>query len=277
MAEDVAEAITRVENVLRDLIEETLGNKHGDDWLAHLGVSEEQLTGWRGRQEEDRKRRGSEAAEERLLYYADLHDLGPALRKNWELFSPCLGDLKEMEVYLGRLDDLRNPQAHSRGLLPFEEHLILGIGGDIRQRVTVYRSKQSPESEFFARIESVKDSLGNVLASSGSRHALVRTHAVLRVGDEVIFSCSGWDPNGQPLEWSLGVAVGAPGGTGQDWSSNDSLVWRVSQDNIGKSVWVSIMMRSQGQYRAQGKWDDAVNALYMVLPARTFGGTPEVS
>jgi hypothetical protein len=269
MAEDVAEAIRRVENVLRDLIEETLRNKHGDDWLTYLGVSDDQLTSWREKQEEERKRRGSEAVEERLLYYADLHDLAPALKKNWELFSPCLGDLKDIQVYLGRLNDLRHPEFHGRTLLPFEEHLILGISGDIRQRVTVYRSRQSVESEFFARIESIKDSLGNVLAFSGSKRGLVHTGAVLRVGDEVTFSCSGWDPNGQPLEWSLDVGVGAPGGTEQDWSTNDSLVWCVSQDDIGKGVWVSIKMRSQGQYHAQGKWDDVVNALYMVLPTRT--------
>jgi hypothetical protein len=268
MAEDVAEAIRRVENVLRDLIEETLRGKYGDGWLAHLGVSEEQLTGWRGRQEEDRKRRGSEAAEERLLYYADLHDLGPALRKNWELFSPCLGDLKEIEVYLGRLDDLRNPQAHSRGLLPFEEHLILGIGGDIRQRVTVYRSKQSPESEFFARIESIRDSLGNVLVSSGSSRGTFGPGAVLRVGDEVIFSCSGWDPNGQPLEWSLDVGVAAHQRRVQGWSVNDSLIWPVSQEDIGRSA-VHIRMRSRGQYHTYGDSDGFEVALYTVLPAHT--------
>jgi hypothetical protein len=268
MAEDVAEAIRRVENVLRDLIEETLRAKYGADWLGHLGVSEEQIDSWRRRRQEDQERRGSEIADERLLYYADLHDLAPALRKKWPLFSPCLSDLKEMEVYLGRLDDLRHPEVHGRTLLPFEEHLVLGISGDIRQRVTVYRSKQSVESEFFARIESIKDSLGNVLASSGSNQKLVQTSAVLRVGDEVVFTCSGWDPNGQPLEWRLNVGVGMPRRTEQGWSTDDSLVWRISQDDIGKWVFVSITMRSQRQYHAEGNVDDSVMAVYMVLPAR---------
>jgi len=279
MAEDVADAIRRVENVLRDLIEETLRGKYGDVWFTRLGVSEEQLTSWRGRQEEDRRRRGSEAAEERLLYYADLHDLGPVLRKNWELFSACLGDLKEIEVYLGRLDDLRNPQAHSRGLLPFEEQLVLGISGDIRQRITVHRSRQTPEAEFFARIESVKDSLGNVIVSSGSRTLPLGPAAILRVGDEVVFSCSGWDPNGQPLEWELQIrhAGGMPTGTAQRWSTRENLVWRVSEADIGQSVEAFIAMRSRGRYHAHPGWDGLVTAAYTVLPARTSGGAPEVS
>ena len=264
MAEDVAEAIRRVENVVRDLIEETLRGKHGNEWLTHLGVSGEQLTSWREKQEEDRKRRGSEAAEERLLYYADLHDLAPVLKKNWELFSPCLGDWKEIGVYLGRLDDLRHPEFHGRTLLPFEEHLILGISGDIRQRVTVYRSRQSVESEFFARIESVKDSLGNVLVRPGFDPGMVGTGAVLRVGDEVVFSCSGWDPNGQPLEWKLEVG----GRTAQDWSTDDSLVWRVSESDVGQLVRAMIEMRSRGPYHAYGDRDGLLAAMYTVLPAR---------
>ena len=270
MAEDVPEAIRRVENVLRDLIEETLREKHGADWLAQLGVSEEQIESWRRRQEEDRRRRGSEVADERLLYYADLHDLAPILKKNWPLFSPCLGDWKEIEVYLGRLDDLRHPQAHGRALLPFEDHLVLGISGDIRQRVTVHRSRQSPQDEFFARIESVKDSLGNVLVSSASDMTLAGTHSLLRVGDEVIFSCNGWDPNGQPLEWSLRIpAPGRAARTEQEWSADDNLTWRVSESDIGSFVMVHVMMRSRGPFHAQGDIDGMVIATYTVLPART--------
>lgn len=274
MAEDVPEAIRRVENVLRDLIEDTLRREYGDDWLAHLGVSEEQLTSWRGRQEEDRKRRGSEVADERLLYYADLHHLAPILKKNWQLISPCLGDWKEIEVYLRRLDDLRHPQVHGRALLPFEEQLVLGISGDIRQRVTVYRSRQSPESEFFARIESVKDSLGNVIVSSGSTVHLASTGSVLRVGDEVVFSCSGWDPTGQPLEWELQIRhMGArPTGTRQEWSPRDNLVWRVSEADIGQSVGAYIAMRSRGRYHAHPDFDEVVCAFYTVLPARAREG-----
>jgi hypothetical protein len=267
MAEDVAEAITRVENVLRDLIEETLRQRHGDDWLAHLSVSEEELDSWRKKQQEDRKRRGSEIAEERLLYYADLHDLAPILKKNWQLFSLCLGDLKEIEVYLGKLEDLRPPQAHGRTLLPFEKNLVLGISGDIRQKVTVYRSKQSPESEFFARIESVKDSLGNVLAESDSKLGMVVAKEVLRVGDEVIFSCSGWDPNGRPLLWALSIIGTPPARTEQGWSTDDSLVWHVSETDIGESTQAQIFMRSQGPYHSQGNHDGLVIFMYTVLPA----------
>lgn len=268
MAEDVPDAIRRVENVLRDLIEETLREKHGDDWIDHLGVSQEQIESWRARQEEDRKRRGSEAADQRLLYYADLHDLAPVLKRNWELLSPCLGQLREIEVYLHRLEDLRPAEAHGRALLPFEEHLVLGISGDIRQRVTVYRSQQSPESEFFARIESVRDSLGNVIVSSGSHVPFAAPGSVLRVGDEITFSCSGWDPRGQRLEWELTAGHLGGGRKAQDWSIEDKLVWHVSDEDIGRSRIAKITMRSQGPYHAHGHYDDIVSVAYTVLPAR---------
>lgn len=98
-----------LERVLRELIESVLRAQYGERWITHVGVTPDRLQRWRGRLVEEEKQRAGLVVDKRLLSYSDFTDLLTILKKNWEYFKPCFGDLKRLEVYLDRLSNLRNP------------------------------------------------------------------------------------------------------------------------------------------------------------------------
>jgi hypothetical protein len=262
--------IHHTENVVRELVQDLMGDRYGASWVDRLGVTPERLAGWEQRRDEERKRRAGAVIEERILWYADFTDLWTILRKNWNVFKPCFGDLKRLEVYLDRLGALRNPGAHSRALLPFERLLVEGMTGELRQQVTLFRAAGAggPEPEHFPRIEIVRDSFGHQIAGMAQRPlvALDAGDIVLRPGDEIAFSGSAWDPDGETLHWSVG-RVGEPAlleATGDDFE----YTWRVSEADIAEAVFVQIDVSSGRSYHRHSGYDDRLMFRYRVLPRR---------
>jgi hypothetical protein len=45
-----------------------------------------------------------------------------------------------MDVFVSELGKLRDPDAHRRELLPHQKHLVYGIAGEVRTRITRYAS-----------------------------------------------------------------------------------------------------------------------------------------
>lgn len=209
MPQDPVEAfddpIAILENSLRDLIGDVLKAKHGDEWANSLGIAQERIDQWKERREVEKRRRTGGIIDDRLLYYADFYDLKTLIRKHWDSgLSDCFGDLKSTELYLEKLDSLRNPDAHSRNWLPFERNLVEGMTGELRQKITLYRSKGGikDEREYFARIDSARDNFGNSpqsTASGGSGAAT--TGLTLHVGDVLHFHLTAWDPENATLSW----------------------------------------------------------------------------
>lgn len=257
---DANMALKDAENALRDFIEEILSEKLGQSWLDKCGVTPERIEKWKERKEEEQKKLAAGNIEPRLLYYADFYDLETILSKHWSLFSPCFGDWKTMEVYLGKMGDFRNPDAHRRQLLPAQEQLLCGISGEIRNAITNYRSKRALADEFFPRIEYVQDSLGNVCKGSGG---IVNTGRTLRPGDKVTFTVTAWDPLGEPLEYQGCVRVAFRIAA---WSLSNVMEWVVSESDIGRTAVVSIEIRSSRQYHASLNSDDQASLMYAVVP-----------
>lgn len=198
---DPHEILTATENVLRDLVDEILRDRYGDHWIE-ARVDDQTRERWQQRLVEERARREGAQPDDRLIYYAELVDPLKLFKQDWQLFSPCFGDWKTMELDFSRLIAFRHPNHHGRRLLPFERDLLTGITGSIRNRVTIFRSERGPDKEYFPRIEYVEDSFGNVARKSRD---VVSTGLTLRPGDEVTFSCRGWDPKGEPLNWHWNV------------------------------------------------------------------------
>ncbi len=195
-----------VEVTLRDLISDLVPN------VENLGMTEGRLASWADRREEERKRRVGTVIDEHLLSYADFTDLETIISRNWADFKDCFGDLTRLKTYLHRLGALRNPGAHSRALLPFEQALIAGMTGEIRQQVTVFRSEGmgTSEPEHFPRITEVRDPFGNRTAGLTKPTAppMVNTGLVLRPGDALVLTGSGWDPHDGPLVWHVALNRG---------------------------------------------------------------------
>jgi hypothetical protein len=263
------DSINVLENSLRDLIEQLLRNEHGAGWTDHLGVTTERLAQWEERREVERKSRTAGVIEERILYYSDFTDLYVMIKKNWDLFKPCFGDQTELRVYMEKLADFRNPDAHSRSLLPVEQQLVEGMTGELRQKITLFLSKGGggPEPEHFARIEEVTDSFGNRSTGLASGGGVLYTGLILRPGDTVVFRAQAWDPQGLPLTWDLFFGASQTMVTLAGAAVEHE--WAVTEADIGtENNFVRFALKSSRPYSrfSSPADDDACNFMLKVLP-----------
>jgi HEPN superfamily Swt1-like protein len=261
-----AESINAVEVALRDLIEQVLGEKFGVDWINECGTPEK-IQQWRERRIQEAKQRDATVAEERLIYYSDFTDLGPIIKRHWELFKACLDDQRTFLVYMERLEDFRNAPMHSRALVPFEQALVEGMTGEIRNKVTIYRSQVEEVDRHFPRMEFARDSFGNV---ADPNQGLTKTGITLYPGDKVVFECAGWDPLGQPLKWTLQTLPGTtrlPGSPLLECEGPGArFAWDVTEANIAASCFVVINLMSDRSWHRTAGRDDQANFIYAVLP-----------
>jgi hypothetical protein len=263
---DITQALKDAENALRDFVAQVLPAQLGSDWLTKCGVSPDRIAKWEDRKQAEERRQTAGVVEERLIYYADFYDIKTILKKNWAgEFSTALGDWKTMEVFLGELEKLRDPDAHRRELLPHQKHLILGISGEIRNRLVRYRSKQETEEDYYPRIESVRDSLGNIwVPSAGVALKSIFTKNRLRPGDTLDFLVTASDPLGEEI--SFGVNVGGLGPL--VWQSTNEFSVQIGEKHVGNHFEVAFYVKSGRQYHARGMWDDKVDFNYVVLPPK---------
>lgn len=264
---EITQALKDTENGLRDFIAKVLKEKYGDEWISQCGVSEDRVAAWKSRKEVESKRQKFGVVEERLLYYANFYDLKTILKKHWsEEFSEALGDLKTMEVWLSELEKLRDPDAHRREFLPHQKHLAIGVAGEIRNRIIRYRSKQETEMDCFPRIESARDSLGNLYTPG---KYLTAPLATLRVGDTVEYVITATDPLGEPLEYSLTLITGVTKTTRPgEWRSDNEFSVTFAKEEIGIQTKVFFQIRSKRDFHANGDHDESVLFIYTVLPLK---------
>ena len=261
---DITQSLKDAENTLRDFIAAVLGAKRGA-WLEHTGVSPERIAQWNERKEIETKRQEAGVVEERLLYYADFYDLKTILEKNWQDFAPALGKWKRMEVWLEELERMRDPDAHRRELLPHQKHLILGISGEIRNRIVRYRSKQEVAEDYFPRLESVRDSLGNIWTAERYR-TIFDTQTVLRPGDVIDFVVTASDPLGEQLGY--GTRIANRGLVQLAWQDSGTFSLRIEEGDIARSFFVELLINSSREHHAASTGDDSITFMYQVLPAK---------
>lgn len=254
---DISQALRDAENALRDFIAAELSRLFGASWEDGSGVSPERLAKWRERKAVEAKRQESGVVDERLIYYADFYDLRTILKKHWsDVFSSALGDWKTIDVYLEELEKLRDPDAHRR------EQLALGISGEIRTRIVHYRSKRDTSEDVFPRIESARDSLGNMWIP-GNLGQNVFIKMTLRVGDRVQFVVTARDPEDAPLEYCM--SVDNSGVT--QWQTSAMFSIQLEAKHIAKEPRITFFVRSHRAFHAYQWFDDRVAFHYSaVLP-----------
>lgn len=255
-----AVALSTAERALRELLHATVGRRVGVEWLERI-TKPESVARWRGRMEEERRaRKGTAAVSGDLLDYVQLFELLVILNKNWSDVSDALGKQKVTMPLLERLEDVRNAVAHGRELLPFEEDLIAGIAGEIRNRVTIYMSTRDPAGDPYARIESITDGFGNTMAgheTTESYNPIILTKLTVRPGDVITFTCRGTDPVGRPLRWQL--VAGRSGVTEAEAEGRDvAMQWVVTSEHVAQSVNVIIRMTAESQFH---RWIEGIDGL----------------
>jgi hypothetical protein len=211
------------------------------------------------------KRLEAGAIEERLLYFADFYDLRTILKKHWKDFASALGDWKTTEVWLDELEKLRDPDAHRRELLPHQKYLVLGIGGEIRNRLIRFRSKQETAEDYFPKIESAHDSLGNIWTPESKFNLCVLgTKTILRPGDIIDFIITASDPYDEPLIYGISL----PSGT--TWQESNAFSITVRNEDIGSLFAVGLYIKSKRSFHANTSYDDCISFAYTVLPTKVL-------
>jgi hypothetical protein len=203
------EAIEACETALRQVLQLVVPASVGEDWLTKQ-LPPEKLAQLDQRREEERKKRalrGVASTPESLLAYADLYTLRSLAEKNWQILVPALGKKSETGTLLKRLDDLRNPIAHNRPLVPFEQDLAAGIAGEIRNRVTIFMSTNDPAGDIYPRIEFAQDNFGHsidpIRVEPSGIGGHLETGQVVYEGDVLTFTLRGSDPQNRDLEWQI--------------------------------------------------------------------------
>jgi len=153
--------------------------------------------------------------------------------------------------------------------LPHQKHLAIGIAGELRTRLVRYRSKRETTADCFPRIESVRDSLGNLWTASDPSADLrqLDTKAAVRPGDQIFFLITARDPEDGALEYRLSRG---PSET-WNWTAWATLSYTFTEQDIADNVGVELMVRSKRPHHAKKVFDDAVTFGYRVLPPRRSG------
>jgi hypothetical protein len=254
---DAYSEISRLEGALRDLVRLVLGS----DWITTSGFDAETIAGIEARRAEDHVRRRGARLDGDLLDYTELTQLGRVITRNWSAFDKAIGPRKYFEMDLNRLGGIRNPVAHTRQLLPFEEHLAAGISGHLRNRIAAFRSDMNEPEKYWPTLESIVDSFGN--RSQGSAGEFIPPGPAIPVGEVVTFRCRATDPQGATLRWTLG----SRGSTGEAEGEDVTLTWQAGPDDIGERTSVIIrLVADRPHHRYDGQSDAFVYFSYTVLP-----------
>jgi hypothetical protein len=263
---DVSQEISEVENSLRNFVLNVLENRFGSDWLDECGISARKVDRWRQLREQEAERQRGGTVEERLLYYSNLSELKIILTQNWPgEFEEALGNRRTIEVFIDELIKLRDPNAHNRELLPHQKHLVLGLSGEIRNRLIRYRSKMETGEDYYPRLESVRDNVGNVWVAEGHSYGTIfATGDRLRPGDSLEFVVSATDPLGQPLSYGINLIHRG----GLRWQDENVLSVTMTTADVRRMCDANIYVRSPRDYHALEDYDDIITFRYEVLPPR---------
>lgn len=257
------EAINLVEKVLRDLIHAVLE----DSWREIPGINVDKLESTRA---EDQERRGSGVlVPTDLLQYLQFYDLRNIITspKRWHRFEAALPSKKHFEVYLSRLEGMRNGAMHSRDLLPFEISLVHGMVGEIRNCIGLWRTERGPDMDYYPTMDSVQDSFGQVWSPGAYLLNDPNTFPSVTVGDVVTFSCHGTDPQARELTWELDLShrdVAGERVVGDDVA----VEWIVTREDVAEAALVFVKMTSSGEFHRYGRFDGEAGFGYRVRPPR---------
>lgn len=254
---EIYQTLRNCENALRDFMALTLEKMHGDRWIEYCQVAPERIKEWEQLKLEDEERHQATTSDEHLINYAEIADLKTILLANWEgEFTDTFGDYRLIETYLNILSRYRNPDIHRRPLLTFQKHLILGVSGEIRNMIAVYRSYRELDREGFPRIESIRDNLGNIWVPGKPSH--LKTGMTVHVGDMIEFVVTAIDPLEEDLMYSI---------KDKGWNIGNVLTTVIEPRQVGLNTAINIFIRSDRKFHAfPNGYDDRVAFNYQVLP-----------
>ncbi|WP_157101574.1 hypothetical protein [Nocardia shimofusensis] len=261
------EAVRLVELDLRQLVRVVLGSS----WLEAAragGVVD--VAKLEAKVNDERGRRPATVVSTDLIEYTEFTQLQALiLEERWDAFAPALGKKKHIETYLSKIAGFRNPTMHARALLPFEEHLVLGISGELRNRIAIYRNTKEQSSMYYPVVDSITDNFGNT--HDGVTNAIIQTGVRMGIGETVTFTCRATDPEDRQLHWRLcNNAAGHPDSQTDEATGNEVVLsYTFTRADVGERVPLLVTLRSSGEFHrlpGPSAWDATAMFHYAVNP-----------
>lgn len=256
---EIARELKDTNNAVREFVAATLERQLGQDWIEHCGISAEQTDIWRKKKAEAEAQVIPMSGAESPLFYAPFEDVISLIKLHWTNdFDGVFGDLDVTVAYLKTIARFLDPDQGRRELFIFQKHLALGVCGEIRARITAYRSLIEVGKEGFPRIESVKDSFGNIWTMG--KPMRMKTNTILRVGDVVEYIITASDPEQMPLQYRI---------LGYKWESSNILQLNINEKHVARDARINITIRSHRKFHAYPLgYDDRIVFEYQILPAQ---------
>jgi len=254
---EIAREIKDTENALKEFVAAVLARHLGASWMDICGLEASRTDKWLKLKFEAETQKNPAQVKELPVFYAPLKDIRDLINQHWEKeFYAVFGDNELMAAYLKILRNFRDPDIARRELFIFEKHLVLGVTGDIRNRIANHRSFMELGKAGFPRIESIKDNYGNVWTVG--KPTRLKTPTSLRVGDVIEFVITAIDPEQGALQYRI---------MGFKWESGNILRLPVEENLIGAETKINLTIKSVRKHHAYPLgYDDRVVFQYRVLP-----------
>lgn len=274
---DPSVALNVCENALRELMRHAFHEMWGTDWLSNVSTPKQRAT-WLERAAVDHThtRKGAAQVPALELDFSHFYELLGFADRHWDKLAPALGKKAVTFALLTRFEDLRDRVAHGRVLLNFEQELMSGIAGQIRNQVTIYMSSRDAYGDYYPRIDSIIDDFGHQIVSGiqsgdGELMGSLQTEQVLRPGHIVHFRCRGTDPQGRSLVWRLMCCHGHTDEVTASSGSEAVLTWTVSEADVRATAVAEVYMTSDGKYHRCAGFDQRAYFTYSVAPPEDDG------
>ncbi|WP_127886351.1 hypothetical protein [Rathayibacter festucae] len=259
---DPSEALRSIETVLRIVVRSRLG----DEWLSFPKTKPREKLEERVAVEQS-SRRGVRVSTD-LLEYTDLYELIEILEQDWAKFKPIFGDWSSIKPYFGIAKRVRNTVAHNRSVVRYEQELLSGTAGYIRNLVALNREEEDPSREFYPLIEKVEDNLGRAGFKENERHV---DPIRVNVGDSVSFVASASDSRGRVIQWgvakrdSIWFPTAFRAG-GRASGENVTLQYEFTEWDVSEFVSIAVAIRADERYHRRSGYDDMRVFTYAVNP-----------
>lgn len=256
---EIAQSIKDSENALRDFLAYSLERSLGDEWLLKCGIASAKIDVWKELKSQKEVDSAPNSGEEHVLFYAPYEDLSELISQNWiGDFQSAFTDREQLLTYLKILGRYRSPDMQRRELFVYQKHLLVGITGELRSKITAYRSLMEIGKEGYPRIEYIKDNLGNMWVPGKPRR--VKTANNIHPGMTIEFIVKAHDPEAMPLEFKL---------HGGKWQPGNILFFEVLPKHVQKQAQLSITIRSPRKFHAYPLgYDDRIVFEYQILPLK---------
>jgi len=252
---DITRQIHDAENSLREFIFQALSSRLGDSWMEDEPSVKKMVSAWKERKSDHERGHNTIKGNEKAIQYASLDEMRELLNTHWgKELEEVFEDQATLDVFLKILNDYRDPDSRRRELFRHQKHLLMGIAGDIRSRIMLYRSKKETGGSY-PRIESVKDNLGNLWTPGKPKR--IRTANTIYVGDELEFIITAFDADEKELSYRSQYGK---------WQINNILLVPIDRRMVEKQAIIHLMLKSDRKHHAYRMgFDDRVSFEYEII------------